>query len=179
MTQMKNSYDEIKGMLKTLRNLNESKVTSKVLREDDMSTQDKLSDNYSTKTPYSGEKDDVNVINNVEVNISSTDSDDIKLTEEQKTAISTIIDSFRDQVSKLVEFDPGMTITEKQIRLDGSISDVDINFVLIAGEQGGIYVNAEMLKVEQEVMTELDKLMKFEKSFRDAMEPLITDRQNN
>lgn len=178
--QKKNSYDEIKGMLNTLRNLNENKVTSKILKEQDSSSEDKLSDDYpSTKTPYSGEKSDVNVINNVEVNISSNDSDDIQLSSEEKTAISTMIDSFKDQVSKLTEFDHGMTINEKQIRLDGTISDVDVSFVLIAGEQGGLYINAEMLKINEEIMVVLDKLVKFEKTYRDGMESLITNRQNN
>jgi len=169
--KQKNSYDEIKGMLKTLRTLNESKSSFKVLKEEE--------------TPLGGMgdkenvKDDVIVINNVEVNMSSGDSEDMKLEENQKTAISTLIDSFRSQVSQIVDFEPGMTINENQIRLDGTLTDNDISFVIIAGEEGGLYINADMLKIEQAEIDVLNKLVKFEKTYKDAMEPLITQRQTN
>jgi len=169
--QKKNSYDEIKGMLKTLRTLNESKSSFKVLKEEE-TPMNNMGDNEDVK-------DDVIVINNVEVNISSEDSEDMKLEENQKTAISTLIDSFREQVSQIVEFEPGMTVKETQIRLDGTLTDNDISFVIIAGEEGGLYINADMLKIEQAEIDTLNKLLKFEKTYKDAMEPLITERQNN
>ena len=169
--QKKNSYDEIKGMLKTLRTLNESKSSFKVLKEEE-TPMGNMGDNGDVK-------DDVIVINNVEVNMTSGDSEDMKLEENQKTAISTIIDSFREQVSQIVEFEPGMTVKETQIRLDGTLTDNDISFVMIAGEEGGLYINADMLKIEQAEIDTLNKLLKFEKTYKDAMEPLITERQNN
>jgi hypothetical protein len=169
--QKKNSYDEIKGMLKTLRTLNESKPSFKVLKEEE-TPMNNMGGNEDVK-------DDIIVINNVEVNISSEDSEDMKLEENQKTAISALIDSFREQVSQIVDFEPGMTVKETQIRLDGTLTDNDISFVMIAGEEGGLYVNADMLKIEQEEIDTLNKLLKFEKTYKDAMEPLITERQNN
>lgn len=169
--KQKNSYDEIKGMLKTLRTLNESKSSFKVLKEEE-TPMGNMGDKENIK-------DDVIVINNVEVNMSSDDSEDMKLEENQKTAISGLIDSFRDQVSQIVEFEPGMTINKTQIRLDGTLTDNDISFVIIAGTEGGLYINADMLKIEQEEIDILNKLVKFEKIYKDAMEPLITERQTN
>ena len=160
-------------MLKTLRNLNESKSSYKVIKEEDESLGSMNTDDTQNN------KKDVIVINNVEVNMMSNDPEDLKFKDEQKTAISNLIDSFRTQVSQIVEFEPGMTINEKQIRLDGTLTDNDIDFVFIAGEEGGLYVNADMLKIEEEVMTLLDKLSKFEQTYKDAMQPLITQRQNN
>jgi hypothetical protein len=121
----------------------------------------------------------VTVINDVEVNILSSDSDDMKIDEEQKTAISQMIDNFKQQVSQIVDFDPCMTINENKIRLDGTITDEDISFVFIAGQEGGLYINSDMLKMENEVMVMLDKLLKFEETFKTAMEPLISQRNNN
>ena len=60
----KNSYDEIKGMLNTLRNLNESKSSFKVLKEDE------TPNDTMNNTDNQGKKDII-VINNVEVNIVS------------------------------------------------------------------------------------------------------------
>ena len=165
-------YDETKRMLNTLRNLNLNKSSYRTLRED-VQTQD-------TQEP-STEKvmDDVLVINDVEVKLMSTDRDDMGIKDDQKNSISQLIDNFRQQVSQIVDFDPGMTINEKQVRLDGVLTNEDVNFVLIAGEENGLYVNSDMLKIEDEVMVVLEKLRKFEGTFKTSMEPLITQRFNN
>ena len=175
-------YDETKKMLDTLRKLNESKSSFKTINE--ASQEQRISNDTPMSKPlenrsYDDVEDDVTVINDVEVNILSSDSDDMKIDEEQKTAISQMIDNFKQQVSQIVDFDPGMTINENQIRLDGTITDEDISFVFIAGQEGGLYINSDMLKMENEVMVMLDKLLKFEETFKTAMEPLISQRNNN
>jgi hypothetical protein len=109
----------------------------------------------------------------------STDEMDMELKDDQKETISNLIDNFRQQVSQIVDFDPGMTINQKQIRLDGVLTDEDISFVLIAGEESGVYINADMLKLETEVGNALEKLVKFQETFKTSMEPLITQRNNN
>ena len=168
-----NSYDDAKKMLNTLRRLNESNESSKkMIRE-----QHEMS--APTPEQTSPQQDDITVINDVDVKMLSSDKLDLRLMEDQKVAISGLIDSFREQVSQIVDFKPGMTISQEQIRLDGTITDSDVNFVLIAGREVGLYVNADMLKIEAEVILVLDKLSKFEETFKTAMEPLITQRDNN
>jgi hypothetical protein len=159
-------YDETKKMLNALRRLNESNRNVRTLQEQDMST--------TSKT-----EEDVDVINDVDVKILSTDSMDMKLTDDQKNSISGLIDSFRQQVSEIVNLEPGLTLNMGQIRLDGSIPNVDINFVLIAGNESGFYVNADMLKIESETMSSIDKLSKFQLVFQDTMNPIIRQRNNN
>ena len=158
-------YDETKKMLDTLRRLTESTKNAKILKED-------ISVNTETK-------DEIDVINDVDVKMLSTDNMDMKLTDEQKNAISGLVDSFRQQVSELANLEPGFTINMNQIRLDGSISNEDINFVLISGEEAGFYVNADMLKIETETVTMIDKLSKFQLVFEDTLNPIIRQRNNN
>lgn len=157
-------YDETKKMLNRLRNLNESKPSPNVLKED-VDTDKQL--------------DDVTVINDVEVKILSSDKDDLKFKDEEKESISQLIDNFRQQVSQIVDFDPGMSVNQNQIRLDGVLTDSDISFVFIAGEESGLYVNADMLEINEEVLSDLEKLLKFEETYKTAIEPLITNRRNN
>jgi hypothetical protein len=109
----------------------------------------------------------------------SSDESDLELTDEQKETISGLIDNFKQQVSQIVEFTPGMTINPNQIRLDGKLTDEDVNFVLIAGEDSGTFINAEMLKLENNVGMVLEKLVKFEEIFKSSLEPLIQNRNNN
>lgn len=168
-------YDVTKNMLKTIRTLTESKVSSNVINEQQTEFQTPQINNVNNET----QKNDVDVINDVDVKLLSSDQNDLKLTDQQKTAISELIDGFKQQVSQIVEFEPGMTLTKEQIRLDGYLPDEDINFVFISGKESGVYINADMLKLEQDVATSLEKLAKFEITFKSAMDPIIQERTNN
>ena len=175
-------YDETKKMLDTLRKLNESRSSFRNLNE--ASQEQRISnDTPQSRIPNNDVdrdvKDDFTVINDVEISFISSDNADMSLKDDQKNAISQLIDNFRQQVSQIVEFDPGMTIKENQIRLDGVLTDEDINFVLISGEESGLYINSDMLKLEDDVIIVLDKLLKFEETFKTSMEPIITQRNNN
>lgn len=150
-----------------MRRLNESTTSNKILREQE-ETQ-----------PEQSMKDDILVINNVDVKMNSTDEADMKLMDEQRNEISGIIDNFKQQVSQIVDFEPGFSLFPDQIRLDGTLNDEGIKFVFIAGKDGGVYINAEMLKLEQNVANMLEKLAKFNEVFKTAMEPIISQRNNN
>jgi hypothetical protein len=171
--KMKTDYDVTKNMLKTIRTITESKLSKQSINEV-AEFESTLSDNASQE-----QKNDVTVINNVDVKLLSTDQSDMTLSEVQKTTISGLIDNFKQQVSQIAEFDPGMTINQDQIRLDGYLPDEDINFVFIAGTESGVYINADMLKLEQNVATALEKLAKFDETFKTSIEPLINQRDNN
>jgi ferritin-like metal-binding protein YciE len=169
---MKNSYDLDKKMLNMMRKLNESTTSNKILRE-------QVEMRQNEPQPEQNMKDDVLVVNDVDVKINSIDDVDMKLLDEQKNEISGIIDNFRQQVSQIVNFEPGFSLFPDQIRLDGTLTDDGIKFVFIAGKEGGVYVMADMLKLEQNVANTLEKLAKFNEVFKSSMEPIISQRNNN
>lgn len=190
-------------MLNTLRKLNEEQASKNALTEqfypDDtdgdrevsgyeigpFGTPERTRQNKGDFTPSDGTtsseapKDDVTVINDVEVKLQSNDQADMKLSEEQKTAISGIIDTFKQQVSQTANLDPGFSINPSQIRFDGEISEMDLRFTYVAGQDTGLYVNSEMSGVTPEFIEILTKMARFDQMYRDAMDPLITQRQNN
>ena len=173
---MRTEYDNIKGMLKTLRGLDQTRLTE---NRNIRGKYQMINEQEETEQPEQSMKDDVLVINDVDIKMASPDSADMKLMDDQKNEISGLIDNFRQQVSQIVTFEPGFSITPDQIRLDGKLTDEDVNFVFIAGKEGGIYINAEMLKLEQNTANTLEKLAKFNETFKTSMEPLITQRNNN
>ena len=171
--KIKNDYDVTRNMLKTIRTITQSKTSIKTLNEAvgfQSPEVDKAEDNL---------KNDIIVINDVEVKLNSPDEADMTLQDSQKTAISQLIDNFKQQVSQITDFNPGITMTQDQVRLDGTLTDQDISFVFIAGKDAGVYINADMLKLEQEVANELEKLAKFQETFETAMNPLIQERKTN
>jgi hypothetical protein len=164
-------YDDTKKMLNTLRKLNENRTSSNNVLREEIETQQLQNQEPQEK--------DFTVINDVEVKLLSSDPNDMSLLDDQKTAISTLIDNFRQQVEQIVDFKPGITINPDQVRLDGTLTNEDIKFVFIAGKESGVYINADMLKLEQNIATALEKLVKFQATFETSMEPLITQRDNN
>lgn len=169
----KTDYDVTKNMLKTIRTITESKASNRTLNEAvgfQSPEVDKSEENL---------KNDVMVVNDVEIKMNSSDEADLTLQDSEKTAISQLIDNFKQQVSQIADFTPGITIAPDQVRLDGTLTDQDISFVFIAGKESGAYINADMLKLEQDVANELEKLAKFQETFETAMNPLIQERKTN
>ncbi len=164
-------------MLNKLRSLNETRYTNKTPLNEAEEVQQTTDNTQQTDGEVEKKQfDNVEVVNDVEVKLLSTDKEEVKLKPEEKTSITQIIDSFRQQVSQIADLDPGFTISESQIRIDGTITDLEINFVIIAGEDSGLYINSDMLLIDDETMNMLEKLKKFEPTFISAMEPLIRDR---
>jgi hypothetical protein len=88
----KTEYDQIKGMLKTMRILKESNVNStKNLLREQIEGGDRIPSPESSGEKY----DSVEVINKVEVKIISTDKTQVKIQEDEKKSISDLIDSFK------------------------------------------------------------------------------------
>lgn len=170
----KTEYDQIKGMLNTMRTLKESTVNTKkklFLEQTSRDSDDEMSSDSTTE-----KFNNIEIINKVEVKIMSTDKNEIKIQEDEKKSISDMIDTFRTQVYQLVDIDPGFTIDVNQIRLDGSIEDLDLNFVYIVGEDSGLYINSEMLQIEDETMEMLGKLFDFVETFNLIIEPILSRR---
>lgn len=72
---------------------------------------------------------------------------------------------------------PGITIQSNQVRLDGNLPDVELDFVIIAGRNKGVYLNTAMLKMSYESLEAIEKLLKFEDVFADGMNDLISQRR--
>jgi hypothetical protein len=155
-------YDKTKKMLNTLRNLNESTLKRKSLNEQEEEKE---------------MKDTVTVVNGVEVRMIASTNEDLQLDEQQKKVIGDVISNFGTQVSDLGDLRPGITIQSNQIRLDGKLPDVELDFVLIAGQNKGTYLNTAMLKVSYDLVESIQKLMKFEEAFADSMNDLISERR--
>ena len=95
----KNEYDVTRNMLKTIRTLTESKSHKNTINEQE---QPNVSDANSVGSNEEV-KDNVTVINDVDVKILSSDDRDLELKEDQKNSISKLIDAFKTQVSQLVD----------------------------------------------------------------------------
>lgn len=153
-------YDGIKRMLNTMRTISENTSSKKTLKE---------------------EEEKVNNLvlnNNVEIKIHSTDQADLEISEQEKASLNQLIENFRTQVSELAQFEEGFNVYADSVRLDGSIGD-DFGFVYIAGNDRGLYLNADMLKIDEEAAIVIEKLNKFQHTYQDVVNEMISSRKTN
>jgi hypothetical protein len=153
-------YDGIKKMLNTMRTLSENTASKATLKE---------------------EEEKVNNLvlnNNVEIKVHSADQEDLKIGDDEKNALNQLIENFKTQVSEIAEFEEGFNIYTNSVRLDGSISE-DLAFVFIAGEDRGVYINSDMLMLNDETTAVIEKLNKFQHTFEDVAHEMLNTRKNN
>jgi hypothetical protein len=153
-------YDGIKKMLNTMRTISENTSSKKTLKE---------------------EEEKVNNLvlnNNVEIKVHSTDQADLEISEQEKASLNQLIENFRTQVSELALFEEGFNVYADSVRLDGSIGD-DFGFVYIAGNDRGLYLNADMLKMDDETSMVIEKLNKFQHTYEDVVNEMISSRKTN
>ncbi len=154
-----------------MRNLNESTSKRNIIKEEENALQD-VEATQDQKTDYI-------VVNDVEVKLHSSDQADLEISEEEKSGLSQLIDNFRTQVTEIAEFEEGFNIYPQSIRLDGSIPDMDVSFVYIAGDERGVYINANMLELNQESVEMINKLDKFQHTYEDVVNQMIVTRKTN
>ncbi len=154
-----------------MRNLNESTSKRNIIKEEENALQD-VEATQDQKTDYI-------VVNDVEVKLHSSDQADLEISEEEKSGLSQLIDNFRTQVTEIAEFEEGFNIYPQSIRLDGSIPDMDVSFVYIAGDERGVYINANMLELNQESVDMINKLDKFQQTYEDVVNQMIVTRKTN
>lgn len=154
-----------------MRNLTESAAKRNIIKEEE----DVMQDVEATQD----QKTDYNVVNDVEVKLHSSDEADLEVSQEEKSALSQLVDNFRTQVTEIADFEEGFNIYPQSIRLDGSIPDMDISFVFIAGDERGLYINADMTELNQESIEILNKLNKFQHTYEDVVNQMIVSRKTN
>lgn len=162
-------------MLNTLRSLNESSFSNnQIITEQESEGSEERPSPESYEEQHSG----IEVVNDVEIKILSTDKTETMLNDQEKGTFSQLVDSFRQQVDQLAELDPGFTFNNNQIRLDGSIDELSLNFVLIIGKDEGLYITSSMMEVNDEVTETIEKLVKIFPTFTSSLEPILRTRKN-
>lgn len=181
-----NSYDETKKMLKTVRNLQENAKSKKVLDEQLERNPNPEAQNQSFERPepqvtdrnpgQPSEGSDYAVINDVEVVIHSEDPEDMELSDDEKGKISQLIDDFRAEVAETAEFDK-LNVYEANAKLDGKLGDINLQFTLSTGNDTGLYINGQMLKIDQNILLILEKLIAYQLKFSSTINDLLVRRR--
>jgi hypothetical protein len=101
---------------------------------------------------------------------------DLGITSDEKLAFQETMDEFVEEVSDLVDFNT-LNVYPNNVDWSGNIIDEDIDFTFTIGENSGIYINGEMMKVDQDFLELLNKLQGYYEKFKSKWSKVLASRK--
>lgn len=195
-----NNYEEIKSLLKASKTLlgGEKLVKEEInikniygiLTEEDTTQIDTIADIESKIE--SDQKNDNNNKDDDEENkkekqrayrisggilvIHSKDKNKLQLTTDDKAAFQETMDEFINDISKITDFNK-LNVYENNVEWSGKITEMDIEFFMSIGENNGVYINGDMIKLDEEFTNMVTSLKTFYDKFKSKWSKIITDRK--
>lgn len=204
---MSNSHDEIKQLLRASRQLLSNERLNEDIREirhsygiineqedvDDRlnvgksieskisNDDDKEGDGYETfddkneQEDVSDKKQAYRISGGIIV-LHGKDKSDLELTTDEKAAFQETMDEFVDEVSDMVDFNI-MNVYPKNVEWSGKIIDFDVEFFFTIGEENGVYLNADLIKTDDEFLVFVDKLKTYYDKFKSKWAKVLASRK--
>lgn len=193
-----NNYDEIKMLVEASRralagNMNESNNTdirkqygllteqnvedTKEINIDDLKTTEepkKDSDEIGNKKD---KQKAYRIINNIIILHGKTKAD-LQLTTDEKNALTSSVDEFRNEVAELTDFND-LNVYPENVEWSGKILELDLEFFFSINEPNGLYVKGDMVKVDQDYMGMIAKLQSYYEKFKTKWSKIVASRQED
>lgn len=101
---------------------------------------------------------------------------DLELTTDEKITFQETMDEFVSEVSDLVDFNK-LNVFPKNVEWSGKIIDFDIEFYFSIGEENGVYIDSQMVKVDEKFLDLLTKLQKYYEKFKSKWSKVLASRK--
>lgn len=101
---------------------------------------------------------------------------DLDITTDEKTAFQETMDEFVDEVSDLVDFNT-LNVYPNNVDWSGKVIDQDIEFTFTIGEDSGIYINGDMIKVDADFLEMINNLQQFYQKFKSKWGKVLASRK--
>lgn len=190
-----NQYDELKSLLEASRkmlgkgNLNESRDTLKRMGL--------INEQEDVVTDLSDEPVDIDVDSEEEIDIETTpdedksesyrvsggiitlhgkDKQELELSTEEKLAFQETMDDFVEQVSDLSDFGT-LHVYPNNVEWSGKVIDFDLEFFYSIGENNGVYVNGDMIKLDESLVELINKLTGYYEQFKSKWAKVLASRK--
>jgi hypothetical protein len=172
-----NQYDEIKSLLKKSRMLMEQSEPINLGKsiEDEIDT-DIKDDEEVNVDKVKKDKSKTYRISGGLLTMHGKDKKDLELTTEEKIAFQETMDEFVDEVSDLSDFGV-LNLYPNEVQWSGKVIDMDIEFFYSIGENNGVYVNGDMIKLDEKLTEMISKLTNFYEKFKAKWAKVISTRK--
>ncbi len=172
-----NQYDEIKSLLKKSRMLMEQPEATNLGKsiENEIDTDMRQDDDVDVEK-VKKDKSKTYRISGGLLTMHGKDKKDIELTTEEKTAFQETMDEFVDEVSDLSDFGV-LNLYPNEVQWSGKVIDMDIEFFYSIGENNGVYLNGDMIKLDEKLTELVTKLTSFYDKFKSKWAKVISMRK--
>jgi hypothetical protein len=68
-------------------------------------------------------------------------------------------------------------VYKNSVEWSGKLIDEDLDFIFTIGEESGIYINGEMIKVDDEFMSMINKLQQYYQKFKSKWGKVLASRK--
>ena len=144
--------------------------------DQDMDYETAVDDREEDKTPSPKDKTQKYRISGGIMALHGKDRGDLDITTDEKVAFQETMDEFVEEVSDLVDFNT-LNVYQNNVDWSGKIIDQDIDFTLTIGENSGIYINGDMIKVDEEFLDSINKLQQFYQKFKSKWGKVLANRK--
>ena len=101
---------------------------------------------------------------------------DLELTTEEKIGFQETMDEFVQEVSELVDFFP-LNVYTNNVEWSGKVIDQDLEFFYSIGENSGVYINGDMIKLDEDFMDFVQKLSSYYNKFKAKWSRVLASRK--
>ena len=171
---MINEYEQIKTLIKKSRLLVEQPTPGPINLAKDIEKD--ITQDYEKDEDQPKEKSKKYRISGGILSIYGDNSTETALTTDDKTAFQETMDEFVNEVSDLVDFGP-LNLYKNSVEWSGKIVDFDVEFFMTIGEQNGVYINGNQLKLDEKFMDVISKLTAFYDKFKSKWAKVIASRK--
>jgi hypothetical protein len=175
-------YDEIKSLIKKSKMLFEQQTQDNVAASvmsrlnQDMEYETALDDKESGEKTTPKDKVQKYRISGGILALHGKDRSDLDITSDEKVAFQETMDEFVEEVSDLADFNT-LNVYENNVDWSGKVIDQDIDFTFTIGENSGIYVNGDMMKVDEDFLEMINKLQQFYQKFKSKWGRVLANRK--
>ena len=178
---MINEYDELKSLIKRSRMLMEQPEATNLAKsienkiQDDETEYEDANQDVDTET-VKKDKSKTYRISGGLLTLHGKEKQDLELTTEEKTAFQETMDEFVDEVSELSDFGV-LNMYPNDVQWSGKVIDFDLEFFYSIGENNGVYINGDMIKLDDKLTELVNKLTSFYEKFKSKWAKVISTRK--
>ena len=175
-------YDEIKSLLKKSKfmfeqagQINVAKdVESRINQDVDYDTAE--TDIEDGEVPVQKDKTQKYRISGGILALHGKDRDTLDITTDEKVAFQETMDEFIEEVSDLVDFNT-LNVYTNNVEWSGNLIDYGLEFSFSIGENSGIYINGDMVKIDEDFDDLVHKLQQFYQKFKSKWGKVLANRK--
>ena len=177
-------YDEIKDLIKKSKMIVEQSGQINVAK--DVESRLQQDQEYETASTGVEDGDDIKTsprdkqqkyrISGGILALHGKDRNNLDITSDEKLAFQETMDEFVEEVSDLVDFNT-LNVYQNNVEWSGKLIDEVINFIFTIGEDSGVYINGQMIKLDPDFMTTINKLQQYYQKFKSKWGRVLASRK--